>query len=248
MLAIFRAYTRALRSLFLPGLLRHFAWPVLASVGLWLGAGIAFWGRLSRAATGLLQRWPALRPHLPAGGLGEQSISSAIHLGLYFVSLPLMFVTAVLLLESVALPMILDKVARVEYPQVEMRKGGSQMVSIKRTVISFLIAIGLIVVTLPLWLVPGFGAAFSCVLSAWLNHRSFSYDVLMKHADAAELVALPQRHRVRLFLLALGAATLTLVPVVNLLAVPFAGLSFAHYLLHELDRDRTRPGDLPAVG
>jgi CysZ protein len=238
MLQIPRAYLRALRSLFLPGMLRHFVWPVLASVAVWLGAGLAFWGRLSRFLTGLVQRWPALRPHLPAGGMGEHSIATAIHWALYFVSLPLMFATTVLLLEMIALPMILEKVAKVEYPNLERRHGGSQWMSVRRTVFSFLIAIALITITLPLWLIPGFGAGFSLLLSAWLNHRAFSYDVLMNHADATELKALPERHRIRLFLLALGAAALTLVPVANLLAVAFAGLAFAHYLLHALQAGR----------
>lgn len=247
MLQIPRAYLRALRSLFLPGMLKHFLWPVLASVAAWLGVGIAFWGRLSHFLTGLIQRWPALRPHLPAGGAGEQSIATAIHWALYFVSLPLMFATSVLLLEMIALPIILEKVAKVEYPSLERRRGGSQWMSIRRTVVSFLIAVGLITITLPLWLIPGFGAVFSLILSAWLNHRSFSYDVLMNHADALELKALPQRHRIRLLLLALGAATLTLVPVANLLAVPFAGLAFAHYLLHALQSGRASDGKNPAA-
>jgi CysZ protein len=238
MLAIFRAYARALRSLFLPGLLRHFVWPVLASVAGWLTLGVVFWGRISRGLAGLVQHWPALRSHLPSGGVGEQSLAASIHLALYFVSLPLMYMTAVLLLEIVALPMILDKVARVEYPQVECRHGGKQWTSIRRTVVSFLIAVGIIVVTLPLWLIPGVGAAVSFALSSWLNYRSFPYDVLMKHADAAELHTLPKRHRGRLLLLALGAGTLTLVPLVNLIAVPFAGLAFAHYLLRELQVER----------
>lgn len=238
MLQIPRAYIRALRSLFLPGILRHFLWPVLASVVAWLGIGLAFWGRLSHFLTGLIQRWPALGSRLPAGGAGEHGISTAIHWALYFVSLPLMFVTSVLLLEMVALPMILEKVAKVEYPRLDRRHGGSQWMSIRRTLVSSLIAVGLIVITLPLWLVPGFGAVFSLVLSAWLNHRAFSYDVLMSHADAIELASLPRRHRIPLFLLALGAATLTLVPIANLLAVPLTGLGFAHYLLHELEVGR----------
>jgi CysZ protein len=242
MLAIFRAYARALRSLFLPGMLRHFVWPGLVSVALWLGIGLVFWGRLSRALAGLIQRWPALHAHLSPGGAGEHGIATAMHWALYIVSLPLMVATSVLLLELVALPIILERVARAEYGHVERRRGGSQWTSIRRTAVSCLIAVGLVAVTLPLWLIPGFGVLFSLLLSSWLNYRSFTYDVLMNHASAAELQALPERHRARLLVLALGAGTLTLVPVVNLLAVPFAGLAFAHYLLAALHVQRTAQG------
>jgi hypothetical protein len=71
-----------------------------------------------------------------------------------------------------------------------------------------------------------------------IKYRSFRYDVLMSHADAQELRSLPEQHRGRLLLMALGAGAPALVPLANLLSVPFAGLSFAHYLLHALERAR----------
>jgi len=78
----------------------------------------------------------------------------------------------------------------------------------------------------------------SLTLSAWLNYRSFRYDVLMKHADPQELQSLPRVHRGRLFCMAFVAGTLMLVPPFNLLVVPLVGLSFAHYLLHALQKSR----------
>jgi CysZ protein len=93
--------------------------------------------------------------------------------------------------------------------------------------------------------VPGGGVLVSLALSAWLNFRSFRYDVLMKHADPRELAALPAAHRGRLLLLSLGASTLTLLPGLNLLAVPFAGLAFTHYLLPALERSRA--GEPPSL-
>jgi len=38
--------------------------------------------------------------------------------------------------------------------------------------------------------------------------------------------------------MALVAGTLSLVPPINLLVVPFVGLSFAHYLMHALHKAR----------
>jgi uncharacterized protein involved in cysteine biosynthesis len=219
-------------------MLRHFLWPVLASAGLWIGAGLALWGRLTRALVGLLRHWPTLAARLVSGSGAELALSTSIHFTLYLLSIPLMVVTSVLILELVALPIILDKVAASEYAHVERRNGGSQWQSLRNTVVSFLIAAALAMATLPLWLIPGVGVAVSLVLSAWLNYRSFRYDVLMKHADARELQSLPRAHRGRLFVMALAAGTLSLVPPINLLVVPFVGLSFAHYLLHALQKSR----------
>jgi CysZ protein len=245
MFAIVRAYLRATKSFALPGMLRHFLWPVLASVGLWTVAGLLFWDKVAGLLLHLARHWSTLAGWTSEGSVGRHAATTGIQLALYLVSVPLALATAVLILESVALPIILDKVAKAEYPHVERRKGGSQWHSLRSTLVSFLLALGIAVVTLPLWLIPGVGVAISLLLSSWLNYRSFRYDVLMNHADAQELETLPRDHRVRLFILALGAGTLTLVPVVNLLAVPFAALAFAHYLLRALQTQResaTSPG------
>jgi uncharacterized protein involved in cysteine biosynthesis len=238
MIAVLRAYGRALRSMLRPGVLRHFLWPVLASAVLWVGAGLVLWGKLTRVLVGLVRHWPVLAARLPAGGGAEQALSTSIHFCLYMLSVPLMLVTSVFILELVALPIILDKVAASEYAHVERRSGGSQWQSLRNTVVSFLIAGAIAIPTLPLWLIPGVGVAVSLTLSAWLNYRSFRYDVLMKHADARELQTLPRAHRGRLYGMALAAGMLTLVPPVNLLVVPFVALSFAHYLLHALHQSR----------
>jgi len=238
MIAIFRAYGRALRSMLLPGMLRYFLWPVLASAVLWVGAGLVLWGRLTRVLVGMFQHWPALAARFSSGSGAELALATSIHFAFYLCSIPLMVVTSVLLLEVVALPIILDRVSNTEYAHVERRRGGSQWQSLRNTLVSFLIAAAIAIPTLPLWLIPGVGAVVSLSLSAWLNYRSFRYDVLMKHADAQELRTLPRGHRGRLLCMALAAGTLSLVPPINLLVVPFVGLSFAHYLLYALHKSR----------
>jgi uncharacterized protein involved in cysteine biosynthesis len=238
MIGIIRAYSRAVRSLFQPGMLAHFLWPVLVSVILWGGMGIAFWGRLAQALTGLFHHWPSLARRLPTGSQAEQALSTTVHITLFLLSVPLVLVTAVLILEMVALPIIVEKVAKTEYPHVERRHGGSQWQSIRNTLVSFLIAVVIVVPTLPFWLIPGVGVVVSLALSTWLNYRSFRYDVLMNHADAIELQTLPDAHRGQLILMALGASALILLPPFNLLSVPMVGLSFAHYLLQALQKRR----------
>jgi uncharacterized protein involved in cysteine biosynthesis len=242
MLGIFPAYARALRSLFLPSVLAHLLWPVLVAAGAWLAAGLAFWDKLAWALAGSFHSAPSLTP--ATGPATQVAVATALKLALYLMSIPLALVTAMLLLEMVALPFILDRIAKQEYPELERRHGGSQWHSVRNTLVSFAIAAAALVLTLPLWLLPGAGIVVSLSLSAWLNYRSFRYDVLMNHADAQELSALPRAHRAQLLLMAAGAGLLTLVPVVNLLSVPFSGLSFAHYLLHALARAR----DLASAG
>jgi CysZ protein len=238
MASILRAYARALRSLSLPPVLGHFIWPVLVSAAAWTVTGILCWDRLAHVLVRLFRNLHFLSSTLAPGQPAEAAVAVGLKVVLYLLSIPLALATALLILESVALPFILDQVSSREYPRIERRRGGSQWQSLRNTLVSFAIAAAIAVATLPLWLLPGAGVVVSLGLSAWLSYRSFRYDALMTHADAQELRAIPAQHRGRLLLLALGAGTLTLVPVVNLLAVPFAGLSFTHYLLHALARSR----------
>jgi len=230
MLAMLRAYARAVRSLFLPAVLAHFLWPVLVAAAAWLTAGLTCWDRLAWALAGSLRSG--------RGHATQVAVAAGLKVALYLMSLPLALVTALLLLEMVALPFILERIAKQEYPGLERRHGGSQWQSVRNTLVSLAIAAVVAVATLPLWLLPGASIVVSLSLSSWLNYRAFRYDVLMNHADVQELSALPRAHRGRLLLLAFGAGLLTLVPVVNLLSVPLSGLAFAHYLLPALERSR----------
>jgi CysZ protein len=243
MFGILRAYARAATSLTRPSVLAHFLWPVLLSAAGWITLGVLYWDRLARALVGLA------RHHLPltaaAREATEVALAASLKVALYLVSIPLALATALLLVELVALPFILDRVARTDYPRLEARHGGTQWQSLRNTLVSFAVAAAVAIASLPLWLVPGVGVIVSLALSSWLNYRSFRYDVLMKHADPRELYALPTAYRGRLLVLSFGAATLTLVPVLNLLAVPFAGLAFTHYLLTALERSRAGAGGPP---
>lgn len=245
MAAVLRAFARALRSLLLPSVLAHFLWPVLVAVAAWTVAGLVFWDRLAHGLVRLLRFFHFASGALQPGQPAETAFAVSLKVVLYLMSVPLALATALLIIEVVALPFILGRVAKRDYPGLERRHGGSQWQSSRNTLVAFAIAAAVGLVTLPLWLLPGVGIVVSLALSSWLNYRSFRYDVLMDHADARELRAVPARHRGRLLVLALAAGGLTLVPILNLFAVPFAGLSFAHYLLQALERSRAledRPG------
>jgi CysZ protein len=225
MAAVLRAFARALRSLLLPSVLAHFLWPVLVAVAAWTVAGLVFWDRLAHGLVRLLRFFHFASGALQPGQPAETAFAVSLKVVLYLMSVPLALATALLIIEVVALPFILGRVAKRDYPGLERRHGGSQWQSLRNTLVAFAIAAAVGLVTLPLWLLPGVGIVVSLALSSWLNYRSFRYDVLM--------------------VLALAAGGLTLVPILNLFAVPFAGLSFAHYLLQALERSRAledRPG------
>jgi len=151
---------------------------------------------------------------------------------------PLFYVTTAILVATVALPLMLDRVARRDYADLEQRRGGSNMGSIINTLVAVLWFVLIIVASLPLWLIPGVALVAPVLATGWLSQRVFGYDALMRHADRDELVRLRQELRPQMLLLGSGTTLLAYVPVVNIVAPAFSGLAFVHFLLEALRRDR----------
>ena len=128
----------------------------------------------------------------------------------------------------------------VIWPLSMIGKGGSQTGSIWNAMTSVLQFMVLLVLSLPLWLIPGAGLLISLLLTAWLNVRAFRYDALMKHADTYEMKQIPAEQSSGLFGVGLVGAAMAHVPVLNLFAPALSGLAFVHYLLSALRVARGR--------
>lgn len=238
MTEVLKAYGRALKSLLQPAMLWHLVWPTLLAVVFWgvvawltwdsVGSGIE---RLFAEVTWLhwiTQRWEA--------SALAAAVFVKIVLGLLL--LPLIYGTALFIVAVFALPLMLERVAAVDYADVERRKGGSTLGSVWNALVALVLFLVGWVVTLPLWLVPGMAVALPLLLSAYLNQHAYRYDALMVHADAQELHAVIEAERGQLYLVGIVAGLLAFVPVVNLVAPAYAGLAFVHYCLEALRRRR----------
>ena len=113
-----------------------------------------------------------------------------------------------IIIGAVALPMMLEKVAAQDYPDLARRGGGSNLGSLWNALKVGLGFVAMLLLSLPLWLLPGAGLLISLVLTAWLNQRAFAYDALMVHADAYELKTIPRQHHGKLFTVGLAGAVL----------------------------------------
>lgn len=234
MKTVLLSYFSALRSLARPGVFWHLVWPTLLATFLWTAAMLFSWGALVGWAEGA-----ALDAPLVGGWLQDSGVAMMVLLVLFKISLvvfmlPLIYLTATLIIGAVALPMMLEKVAAQDYPDLARRGGGSNLGSLWNALKVGLGFVAMLFLSLPLWLLPGAGLLISLVLTAWLNQRAFAYDALMVHADAYELKTIPRQHHGKLFTVGLAGAVLAHVPLLNLLAPALTGLAFVHYLLGAL--------------
>jgi uncharacterized protein involved in cysteine biosynthesis len=238
---IFLAYARALKSLTERGVLWHLIWPSLVAAVLWLVLGLVFWQPTVDAVMGWIHGWDWLASWLDGSELGAAAMLVLVKITMGILFLPLVYVTAALLVAIVALPIMLEKVAVTRYADLEMRRGGSFTGSATNALIAVAVFLVAIVVSLPFWLIPGVGLVVSILLTAWMNTKAFGYDALMLHGDREEMPRLRRVHGAGLLGLGVGCALLAYVPVVNLVAPAFCGLAYVHYLLEALRRDRALP-------
>ena len=226
------ALTRAAGNLFDPRIIAIVFLPMLASLVLWTVLAWLFWGAWTGGIVG------AMTSTTVAGWLQDWSATWVIDytaaLVVLVAVLPAMLVTALLITEIVAMPVIVKFVAGRYHPDLQRAAGGTLAGSIGNAAIGISVFAVLWICTLPLWL-TGIGAVLAPVLtSAYLSQRLFRYDALAEHASPEEFVQLVRVSRGDLFLLGILLSLLLYVPVVNLLVPVLGGLAFTQFCLGRL--------------
>jgi CysZ protein len=232
MQAAVSALTRAAGNLFDRRIIALVFLPMLGSLLLWVVLAWVFWdawtGGLTAAmatttVAGWLQGWSA-----------TWVIDYTAALVVLIAILPAMLVTALLITEIVAMPVIVKFVADRYHPSLQRAAGGTLAGSIGNAVIGISVFALLWIFTLPLWL-TGIGAVLAPVLtSAWLGQRLLRYDALAEHASPEEFAQIVSNSRGDLFLLGVLLSLLLYVPVVNLLVPVLSGLAFTQLCLAKL--------------
>jgi CysZ protein len=236
MQAAFSALIRAASDLRAPRVLALALLPPLAAILVWIALAWVLaddWARW-------VADWIATTPWLT--WVRDWGLSSVFVWGSGIAAiallLPIMLVTAVLVTELVAMPVIVPLIAGRYFPGLAQRKGGTIAGSLWNAVAAVTVFAVLWLFSLPLWF-TGIGAlVLPPLISAWFNQRMFRYDALAEHATPAEREAIVRGARGRLFALGLVLAGLYYIPLVNLMVPVLSGLAFTHLCLSELERLR----------
>jgi uncharacterized protein involved in cysteine biosynthesis len=229
------ALGRALRDLFLPRILAVVLLPMVGALAVWVTLSWLYWddwtnwmNQLTGTAVG---RW---LENLGAGWL----LSTVLALGVLMLLVPLTLITAMIITEIVAMPVIVAVVGERHFAGLEKRRGGTVAGSMCNAAVAIGIFAGAWIATLPLWLFGIFALVLPVLLSAYLNQRMFRYDALADHAGVDEYGEVLARARMPLYILGVLLALLYFVPVFNLLLPVLSGLAFTHLCLSELERLR----------
>jgi hypothetical protein len=172
------------------------------------------------------------------------------------MSVPVIVVVSLLLVAVLMTPAIVDLVAARRFPTLERKHGGSFVQGVLWSLGCTLLALVLLLLSMPLWLVPPMVLLLPPLIWGWLTYRVLLFDVLAEHASTEERRAIMREHRWPLIgmgvvagylgaapslLWALSATMLIFAPILIVVSVwiytlvfAFSALWFTHFSLNAL--------------
>jgi len=230
---IFGSLAYAAANLLHPRMLWLMLWPMLVAVGAWGLVALALWMRAAFWLAMQFRQW--LDTAAAFAHLDFNIVATFLaHLLLVILFVPIVALTALVLLSIFGMPQMVDYVARREFPNLERRQGGGMAGSVRNSLGALIGLLALGLVSLPLWIIPPLWPLIPVALLAWVNQRLLRYDALAEHATPEEMALLFRRHRGALYGLGLLFALVAYIPVVGFFAPVLFGLAFVHYLLGAL--------------
>jgi hypothetical protein len=196
---------------------------------------------------------------LDAVGLSKLKTVVAPLLVIFLVT-PLVIVVCLMLVSWLMTPALTRMVAQRRFEGLQKKNGASFLVGLGWTLWSTTLALGALLISLPMWLVPPLAMLLPALIWGWLTYRIMAFDVLAEYASAHERQALISRHRTIFLLMGVitglmgaapslvwasgvlfAAAFVILVPLaiwIYTLVFAFASLWFAHFALGALHQMR----------
>lgn len=182
------------------------------------------------------------------------------------VAVPALVVLSLLMVALLMTPSMVRMVASRRFPGLQRRHGAAAWQSAMFSIGCTLLALVMLVLSLPLWLVPPMVLVLPPLIWGWLTYKVMSFDALAEHASREELRAIVGEHRWPMMAMgviagylgaapsliwAISATMLIFAPVLIVISIwlytlvfAFSSLWFAHYALSALNERRRAQGDL----
>jgi CysZ protein len=235
-MSVLGAVLYGLANLVHPRMLWLMIWPMLVAIAVWVAVGLAVWQPLAAALAAWFDSVLSFL-RLDVGA----ATAIAAHVVLALLVVPLVYLTALIILGVFGMQKMVDHVASRSFPGLERRRGGGLAGSVWNSVSALGGMVLLFLASLPLWLLPPLWPLIPLAIFAWVNQRLLRYDALAEHADRVEMARIFRQRRGALLALGLFLGLLAYVPLVGFIAPVVFGLAFIRYLLGALEEMRATP-------
>jgi hypothetical protein len=263
---LFDSFWRAVAYCMHPRVIALSFLPLILMVALSFGLGYFFWEGAVASVAAWLEAYELVQAFLGwLERLGMGSLRTVFAPLLVLVlATPVIVLLCLLLVALFMTPAMVELVGQRRYPTLERKHGGSLLVSVLWSLGSTLLAVVVLVVSIPLWLVPPLVLIVPPLIWGWLTYRVFAFDALATHASSDERRHILRENRGTLLLMgvlsgylgaapsllwASGAMFIALAPLlvpvsiwIYTLVSAFASLWFAHFALTALQRLRAAAG------
>jgi hypothetical protein len=243
--------------------------PLLFAVALVLGLGWFFWEGAVSAVRDWLEQWSLVMTFLQwLDSVGAAAFRVVLApLIVVALAVPVIVVVSLLLVAWLMTPALVSLVAARRFDALERKRGAGWWGAALSSIGYMLLALLLLVASLPLWFIPPLVLILPPLIWGWLTYKVMSFDVLAEHASTPERQQVIREQRWPLLaigvttgylgaapslLWAVSAATLVFAPVLVVLSVwlytlvfAFASLWFAHFALAALQRLRMQVPSAP---
>lgn len=244
--------------------------PLLLMVLLAGGLGYWYWD----LAVSQVQGWLEASSLLSSlwrwlDGFGGSNLKTVVApLLVIFTVTPLLVLLSLLAVSLLMTPALTRLVAERRFAGLQRKQGANWLQGLAWSLLSMLLALGALVLTLPLWFLPPLAMVLPALIWGWLTYRVMAFDVLAEFASREERHQLLAQHRLSLLVMGIvtgllgaapsvvwasgalfAAAFVILIPVaiwIYMLVFAFASLWFAHFALAALEALRAQ-GNASAI-
>ena len=238
--------------------------PLIIMGAVSLGLGYFFWEDAISAIRSNLESYELANTMVQwLEGIGLSSLRLVLAPALLLMlAIPVIVIASLLFVAVFMTPTMVALVAERRFPLLERKRGGTFLTSLLWSLGSTLLALVVLVVSIPLWLVPPLILILPPLIWGWLTYRVMSYDALAEHASADERRQIIRENRGTLLgigvisgylgaapslLWASGAMFVAMAPILVPVAIwiytlvfAFSSLWFAHFALAALEQLRLR--------
>jgi len=214
MKSLFGSFWRAVAYCLHPKVIMLSLLPLLVAGLVTLGLGKLYWEDAIASVRATMEHWSLVNSMLEwvATMLGAGFRTGVAALIVIALAIPVEVAFTLALVAMWITPAIVSMVGRRRFPQLEHRHGGSWWLGLFASLGWTVAALLAVMVTLPLWLVPGLALVLPPLIWGWLTAKVMGYDALAEHASRAERGAILRAHRFPLLIMGIVCGFLCGVP------------------------------------
>jgi hypothetical protein len=268
---LFDSFWRAVGYCLHPRVIALSLLPLLVTGVIALGLGYLFWEPALGAVRAAMESSSLVDSMLQwmSGMFGAGFRTVFTQMIVVALSIPVIVAVVLVLVGLWTTPAAVAMVAKRRFAALERRHGGAWWKGALLSLAYTLAALVMVLVTLPLWLVPGFALLLPPLIWGWLTAKVMGFDALAEHATVPEREAILRAHRWPMLIIGiltrflcgvpslvwtLSPMLLVLAPLVVIVCVwlytmifTFSALWFTHYALSALERLRAAEAKVVAV-